>query len=102
MSDHKDMTHRHLKHKLQSLSRRLDELEEATNKLQKSEDELLDLQVSADIFFLSFLCAFKRQCVRRGGTEKQSIKILINSLLCRTKSSRQRAATHHCLVMWRL
>ncbi|KAM6912559.1 leucine zipper protein 1 [Xenentodon cancila] len=44
MSDHKDMTHRHLKHKLQSLSRRLDELEEATNKLQKSEDELLDLQ----------------------------------------------------------
>ncbi|XP_029316231.1 leucine zipper protein 1 [Cottoperca gobio] len=44
MSDHKDMTHRHLKHKLQSLGRRLDELEEATNKLQKSEDELLDLQ----------------------------------------------------------
>ncbi|XP_059208790.1 leucine zipper protein 1 [Centropristis striata] len=44
MSDHKDMTHRHLRHKLQSLSRRLDELEEATNKLQKSEDELLDLQ----------------------------------------------------------
>ncbi|KAF3701100.1 Leucine zipper protein 1 [Channa argus] len=44
MSDHKDMTHRHLRHKLQSLARRLDELEEATNKLQKSEDELLDLQ----------------------------------------------------------
>ncbi|KAM4723850.1 leucine zipper protein 1 [Anableps anableps] len=44
MSDHKDMTHRHLKHKLQSLGRRLDELEEATNKLQKSEDELLDVQ----------------------------------------------------------
>ncbi|CAN9502498.1 unnamed protein product [Ophioblennius macclurei] len=44
MSDHKDMTHRHLRHKLQSLGRRLDELEEATNKLQKSEDELLDLQ----------------------------------------------------------
>ncbi|XP_028293953.1 leucine zipper protein 1 [Gouania willdenowi] len=44
MSDHKDMTNRHLRHKLQSLSRRLDELEEATNKLQKSEDELLDLQ----------------------------------------------------------
>ncbi|XP_057716207.1 leucine zipper protein 1 [Corythoichthys intestinalis] len=39
-----DMTHRHLRHKLQSLSRRLDELEEATNKLQKSEDELLDIQ----------------------------------------------------------
>lgn len=46
MSDHKDMTHRHLRHKLQSLGRRLDELEEATNKLQKSEDELLDLQVT--------------------------------------------------------
>ncbi|XP_034015625.1 leucine zipper protein 1 [Thalassophryne amazonica] len=44
MSDHKDMTHRHLRHKLQSLGRRLDELEEATSKLQKSEDELLDLQ----------------------------------------------------------
>ncbi|KAF7656637.1 hypothetical protein LDENG_00038800 [Lucifuga dentata] len=44
MSDHKDMTHRHLRHKLQSLGRRLDELEEATNKLQKSEDELIDLQ----------------------------------------------------------
>nr|XP_057946679.1 leucine zipper protein 1 [Doryrhamphus excisus]XP_057946680.1 leucine zipper protein 1 [Doryrhamphus excisus]XP_057946681.1 leucine zipper protein 1 [Doryrhamphus excisus] len=39
-----DMTHRHLRHKLQSVSRRLDELEEATNKLQKSEDELLDIQ----------------------------------------------------------
>ncbi|KAM9354692.1 leucine zipper protein 1 [Pholidichthys leucotaenia] len=44
MSDHKDMTHRHLQHKLQSLGRRLDELEESTTKLQKSEDELLDLQ----------------------------------------------------------
>ncbi|CAJ1073413.1 LOW QUALITY PROTEIN: leucine zipper protein 1 [Xyrichtys novacula] len=44
MSDHKDMTHRHLRHKLQSLGRRLDELEEATNKLQKAEDELLDIQ----------------------------------------------------------
>ncbi|XP_044022514.1 leucine zipper protein 1 [Siniperca chuatsi] len=44
MSDHKDMTHRHLRHKLQSLGRKLDELEEATNKLQKYEDELLDLQ----------------------------------------------------------
>ncbi|XP_061751966.1 leucine zipper protein 1 [Nerophis ophidion] len=39
-----DMTHRHLRHKLQSVVRRLDELEEATNKLQKSEDELLDIQ----------------------------------------------------------
>ncbi|KAK5857554.1 hypothetical protein PBY51_010793 [Eleginops maclovinus] len=44
MSDHKDMTQRHLRHKLQNLGRRLDELEEATNKLQKAEDELLDLQ----------------------------------------------------------
>ena len=46
MSEHKDMTNRHLRHKLQSLGRRLDELEEATNKLQKSEDELVELQVS--------------------------------------------------------
>ncbi|XP_069008547.1 leucine zipper protein 1 [Embiotoca jacksoni] len=44
MSEHKDMTHRHLRLKLQSLGRRLDELEEATNKLQKSEEELIDLQ----------------------------------------------------------
>ncbi|XP_030731216.1 leucine zipper protein 1 [Globicephala melas] len=35
---------RHLRFKLQSLSRRLDELEEATKNLQKAEDELLDLQ----------------------------------------------------------
>ena len=47
MSEHKDMTNRHLRHKLQSLGRRLDELEEATNKLQKSEDELVELQVSS-------------------------------------------------------
>lgn len=44
MTDYKDSTNRHLKHKLQSLGRRLDELEEATCKLQKAEDELLDLQ----------------------------------------------------------
>lgn len=35
---------RHLRFKLQSLSRRLDELEEATKSLQKAEDELLDLK----------------------------------------------------------
>ncbi|XP_036601042.1 leucine zipper protein 1 isoform X2 [Trichosurus vulpecula] len=35
---------RHLRFKLQSLGRRLDELEEATKSLQKAEDELLDLQ----------------------------------------------------------
>ncbi|XP_062864050.1 leucine zipper protein 1 [Trichomycterus rosablanca] len=44
MTEYKDTTNRHLKHKLQSLGRRLDELEEATCKLQKAEDELLDLQ----------------------------------------------------------
>lgn len=44
MTEFKDTTNRHLRHKLQSLGRRLDELEEATNKLQKAEDELLDLQ----------------------------------------------------------
>nr|XP_020503635.1 leucine zipper protein 1 [Labrus bergylta]XP_020503636.1 leucine zipper protein 1 [Labrus bergylta] len=44
MSDNKDITHRHLRNKLQSLGRKLDELEEATIKLQKAEDELLDLQ----------------------------------------------------------
>ncbi|XP_028615771.1 leucine zipper protein 1 isoform X2 [Grammomys surdaster] len=37
-------SNRHLRFKLQSLSRRLDELEEATKNLQKAEDELLDLQ----------------------------------------------------------
>ncbi|XP_052033745.1 leucine zipper protein 1 [Apodemus sylvaticus] len=37
-------SNRHLRFKLQSLGRRLDELEEATKNLQKAEDELLDLQ----------------------------------------------------------
>ncbi|KAG2460716.1 LUZP1 protein, partial [Polypterus senegalus] len=44
ISGYKDASSRHLRHKLQSLSRRLDELEEATKNLQKAEDELLDLQ----------------------------------------------------------
>lgn len=39
-----DTTIRHLRHKLQSLGRRLDELEEARGKLQKAEDELLEIQ----------------------------------------------------------
>ncbi|TRY95093.1 hypothetical protein DNTS_016334 [Danionella cerebrum] len=39
-----ETTNRHLRHKLQSLGRRLDELEEAKGKLQKAEDELLDIQ----------------------------------------------------------
>ncbi|NXM02727.1 LUZP1 protein, partial [Tyrannus savana] len=41
---YKEASNRHLRFKLQSLSRRLDELEEATKNLQKAEDELLDLQ----------------------------------------------------------
>ncbi|XP_074074266.1 leucine zipper protein 1 [Macrotis lagotis] len=44
-SGYKDVaSSRHLRFKLQSLGRRLDELEEATKSLQKAEDELLDLQ----------------------------------------------------------
>ncbi|XP_048824915.1 leucine zipper protein 1 [Lagopus muta] len=41
---YKETSSRHLRFKLQSLSRRLDELEEATKNLQKAEDELLELQ----------------------------------------------------------
>ncbi|NWT43344.1 LUZP1 protein, partial [Chroicocephalus maculipennis] len=41
---YKETSNRHLRFKLQSLSRRLDELEEAAKNLQKAEDELLDLQ----------------------------------------------------------
>uniref|UniRef100_A0A8C0J2Q4 Leucine zipper protein 1 n=1 Tax=Chelonoidis abingdonii TaxID=106734 RepID=A0A8C0J2Q4_CHEAB len=41
---YKETSNRHLRFKLQSLGRRLDELEEATKNLQKAEDELLDLQ----------------------------------------------------------
>ncbi|KAE8624521.1 hypothetical protein XENTR_v10005974 [Xenopus tropicalis] len=37
-------TSRHLRFKLQSLNRRLDDLEEATRNLQKAEDEVLELQ----------------------------------------------------------
>lgn len=45
LTNYKDAaSNRHLRFKLQSLSRRLDELEEATKNLQKAEDELLDLQ----------------------------------------------------------
>lgn len=45
IANYKDAaSNRHLRFKLQSLSRRLDELEEATKNLQKAEDELLDLQ----------------------------------------------------------
>ncbi|XP_060639928.2 leucine zipper protein 1 [Anolis sagrei] len=43
-SAYKETSNRHLRFKLQSLSRRLDELEEATKNLQKAEDELLELQ----------------------------------------------------------
>ncbi|XP_063168429.1 leucine zipper protein 1 [Candoia aspera] len=43
-SSYKETSNRHVRFKLQSLSRRLDELEEATRNLQKAEDELLDLQ----------------------------------------------------------
>ncbi|XP_034976582.1 leucine zipper protein 1 [Zootoca vivipara] len=43
-SAYKETSNRHLRFKLQSLGRRLDELEEATKNLQKAEDELLDLQ----------------------------------------------------------
>ncbi|KFM12526.1 Leucine zipper protein 1, partial [Aptenodytes forsteri] len=41
---YKETSNWHLRLKLQSLSCRLDELEEATKNLQKAEDELLDLQ----------------------------------------------------------
>ncbi|NWQ81957.1 LUZP1 protein, partial [Columbina picui] len=44
LTSYKETSNRHLRFKLQSLSRRLDELEEATKNLQKAEDELLDLQ----------------------------------------------------------
>ncbi|KAF7242328.1 Leucine zipper protein 1 [Varanus komodoensis] len=43
-SAYKETASRHLRFKLQNLSRRLDELEEATKNLQKAEDELLELQ----------------------------------------------------------
>uniref|UniRef100_A0A8D0BDB2 Leucine zipper protein 1 n=1 Tax=Salvator merianae TaxID=96440 RepID=A0A8D0BDB2_SALMN len=43
-SAYKETSNRHLRFKLQSLSRRLDELEEATKNLQKAEDELMELQ----------------------------------------------------------
>lgn len=70
MSDHKDMTHRHLWHKLQSLSRRLEELEEATTKLQKAEDELLDLQVStAWLLIVCFCVYFRGKWVERSGKD---------------------------------
>nr|XP_014351800.1 PREDICTED: leucine zipper protein 1 isoform X2 [Latimeria chalumnae] len=44
LSGYKETSTRHLRHKLQSLGRRLDDLEEAAKNLQRAEDELLDLQ----------------------------------------------------------
>ncbi|XP_043916061.1 leucine zipper protein 1 [Protopterus annectens] len=41
---YRETSNRLLRHKLQSLGRRLDELEEATKNIQKAEEELLDLQ----------------------------------------------------------
>ncbi|XP_008305085.1 leucine zipper protein 1 [Stegastes partitus] len=87
MSDHKDMTHRHLRHKLQSLGRRLDELEEATNKLQKSEDELLDLQdkiIQAEGSNSSLLCdveALRKRLLKIQGKDEEVRKA---EDLCRT------------------
>lgn len=87
MSDHKDMTHRHLRHKLQSLGRRLDELEEATNKLQKSEDELLDLQdkiiqaEGSNSSLLADIEALRKRLLRIQGKDEEVRKA---EDLCRT------------------
>nr|XP_043904208.1 leucine zipper protein 1 [Solea senegalensis]XP_043904209.1 leucine zipper protein 1 [Solea senegalensis]XP_043904210.1 leucine zipper protein 1 [Solea senegalensis] len=87
MSDHKDMTHRHLRHKVQSLGRRLDELEEATNKLQKSEDELLDLQdkiiqaEGSNSSLLSDIEALRKRLLRIQGKDEEVRKA---EDLCRT------------------
>ncbi|XP_035024034.1 leucine zipper protein 1 [Hippoglossus stenolepis] len=87
MSDCKDMTHRHLRHKLQSLGRRLDELEEATNKLQKSEDELLDLQdkiiqaEGSNSSLLSDVEALRKRLLRIQGKDEEVRKA---EDLCRT------------------
>ncbi|XP_047193621.1 leucine zipper protein 1 [Scophthalmus maximus] len=87
MSDHKDMTHRHLRHKLQSLGRRLDELEEATNKLQKSEDELIDLQdkiiqaEGSNSSLLSDIEALRKRLLKIQGKDEEVRKA---EDLCRT------------------
>ncbi|XP_060938578.1 leucine zipper protein 1 [Limanda limanda] len=87
MSDCKDMTHRHLRHKLQSLGRRLDELEEATNNLQKSEDELLDLQdkiiqaEGSNSSLLSDVEALRKRLLRIQGKDEEVRKA---EDLCRT------------------
>ncbi|KAM6973237.1 LOW QUALITY PROTEIN: leucine zipper protein 1 [Aplochiton taeniatus] len=87
MSDYKDTSTRHLKHKLQSLSRRLDELEEATNKLQKSEDELLDLQdkiiqaEGSNSALLSDVEALRKRLLKIEGKDEEVCKA---EDLCRT------------------
>ncbi|KAF3844986.1 hypothetical protein F7725_008149 [Dissostichus mawsoni] len=81
MSDHKDMTHRHLRHKLQSLGRRLDELEEATNKLQKAEEELLDLQgKDEEVRKAEDLCRTVREKLEEEESLTQELKAEIERL----------------------
>ncbi|XP_014065596.2 leucine zipper protein 1 [Salmo salar] len=87
MSENKDITSRHLRHKLQSLGRRLDELEEATNKLQKSEDELLDLQdkiiqaEGSNSSMLGDVEALRKRLLRIEGKDEEVCKA---EDLCRT------------------
>ncbi|CDQ57987.1 unnamed protein product [Oncorhynchus mykiss] len=87
MSENKDITNRHLRHKLQSLGRRLDELEEATNKLQKSEDELLDLQdkiiqaEGSNSSMLGDVEALRKRLLRIEGKDEEVCKA---EDLCRT------------------
>ncbi|CAB1330627.1 unnamed protein product [Coregonus sp. 'balchen'] len=87
MSENKDITSRHLQHKLQSLGRRLDELEEATNKLQKSEDELLDLQdkiiqaEGSNSSMLGDVEALRKRLLKIEGKDEEVCKA---EYLCRT------------------
>ncbi|XP_004637671.1 leucine zipper protein 1 [Octodon degus] len=68
---------RHLRFKLQSLSRRLDELEEATKNLQKAEDELLDLQdkviqaEGSNSSMLAEIEALRQQVLRIEGKDEE-------------------------------
>lgn len=72
-----ETTNRHLKHKLQSFGRRLDELEEAKSKLQKAEDELLDIQdkiIQAEGSNSSLLCdveAMRKRLLRIEGKDEE-------------------------------
>ncbi|XP_053563180.1 leucine zipper protein 1 [Bombina bombina] len=91
---------RHLRFKLQSLGRRLDELEEATRNLQKAEDEVLDLQdkiIQAEGSNSSMLAdveALRKRVLKIEGKDEEIKKAEDMCRLLREKLENEENVTH--------